>query len=173
MSIDASAAPFSLLTQYVEALAERGEIAMERIQSENSYLACSAGAEHYLIRMDQVFEVARELPDITPLPFTPNWLLGLSSHRGEVCSVTDFKYFVDQKRKYAPQKGAYYIILRDAGQGYVLKMDSVSGIRQVEVNPLTSKRAWIDGHIYMEEKDWLRINLGHLVNDALFSQQMQ
>lgn len=173
MSTLANSSPFEILVGYVWQFQQRGTISVAAVQQHASYLACSAGAENYLIGMGSVLEVTQDLPTITPLPFCPFWLLGLTSHRGDVCSVTDFKYFVEPKAKYATQKKSHYIVLRDAGQGYILKVDSISGIRQVEVNALDSKRIWVDGHIFMEDKDWFRINIGHLINDAVFSQQMQ
>ena len=66
-----------------------------------------------------------------------------------------------------------FILLRDVGQGYILKVDHVYGIRSCEIGLLQSQYGWIDGHAHMEEKDWMRINLANLVADTAFVQSIQ
>lgn len=169
-----SETPLELLSSYV-ARYERRKATSEHDthREKDSYLAFSAGEENYLIAMTQVFEVLAETPEMITLPFTPGWLCGLTSHRGEVYSVIDFNYFVAGKQVFAAQKQAAYLLLCDIGQGYILKVDSIAGIRSAQLSPLRSQRVWIDAYAQIDGRDWLRINLAHLVTDATFIQNIQ
>lgn len=167
--------PFQILLDYVEMSRERRELRVNRGDYTDGYLAFNVGDENYLIGMTQVLEVATDVGNITPLPFSPAWLLGLISHRSEVYSVVDFGRFLGKKSRstIGKQKLSNFILLRDVGQGYVLKVDAVYGIRSCEIGLLQSQYGWIDGHAHMEEKDWMRINLAHLVADTAFVQSIQ
>lgn len=172
--IEVGASPFAMLQEYVNLYRARKEARVLSGTDTDSYLAFSAGDECYLLSMAQVLEVATQLDDITPLPFSPFWLLGLTSHRGNIYSVVDFKYFANKKLRSAKNKSNNsYMLLRDVGQGYILKVDFVHGIRSCDVGLLQSQYGWIDGHAHMDDRDWLRINLANLAADASFIQSMQ
>lgn len=167
--------PFQILLNYIELSRERRETRINRGDYTDGYLAFNASDDYYLISMAQVLEVATDVGNITPLPFSPNWLLGLISHRSEVYSVVDFNRFLGKKPRSSTgrQKTNSFILLRDVGQGYVLKVDNVYGIRSCEIGLLQSQYGWIDGHAHIEEKDWMRINLANLVADTAFVQSIQ
>ena len=108
------------------------------------------------------------------MPFTPGWLLGLAGIRGEVFSVVDFKRFVDPTL--APQSiksRSGFIVLHNEGQGYILKVDSIQGLRSCEVSSYQSSRGWLDGQAAMDGLQWLRIDLKSLVTDTSFIQNVQ
>lgn len=173
--VQADASPFQILLHYAEMSRERREMRVNHGDYTDGYLAFNVSDDYYLIGMTQVLEVATDVGNITPLPFSPNWLLGLTSHRSEVYSVVDFGRFLGKKSR--PTTGRQqiknFILLRDVGQGYILKVDHVYGIRSCEIGLLQSQYGWIDGHAHMEEKDWMRINLAHLVADTAFVQSIQ
>ena len=87
--------PFAVLCDYVEKAEARKKVVDTYHAAGESYLAFTAGNKYYLLDMKMVQEVSTSIQDITPLPFTPGWLLGLAGVRGEVFSVVDFKRFVD------------------------------------------------------------------------------
>lgn len=166
--------PLELLSSYVARYAQREVAERNHIdRNQDSYLAFSSGEENYLISMAQVFEVLAETPEMIVLPFTADWLCGLTSHRGEVYSVVDFNHFVTGRKRAAVKKQAAYILLRDIAQGYILKVDSVMDIRSAPLSPLRSQWAWIDAYARIDGRNWLRINLAHLVTDAAFIQNIQ
>lgn len=165
--------PLELLSSYVARYAQREVADRNHVdRNQDSYLAFSAGEENYLISMAQVFEVLAEAPEMIPLPFTADWLCGLISHRGEVYSMVDFNHFVTGRRDSVAEKKAAYLLLRDIGQGYILKVDSVLDIRSAPVSPLRSQWTWIDAYARIDGRNWLRINLAHLVTDAAFIQNI-
>lgn len=54
------------------------------------YLSFNVGKEHYAIPLLTVREVIG-LPEITPVPFTPNYFLGIMNLRGQIISVVDLR----------------------------------------------------------------------------------
>lgn len=164
---------FEVLNDYVEQLKNKMQRNTQRQKMDLGYLAFSAGDHHYLLDMGKVLEVNAEVSQLTPLPFCPVWLLGLTSSRGEVYSVVDFKRFVDNNVPRRQVQNDNFIALQEEGRGYILKVDTVQGIRYCEVSQLKSPRAWINGHATMDGREWLRIDLAHLVSDAKFIQNIQ
>lgn len=164
--------PFLVLVEYLQLAESRQKIVDKYQEIIESYLAFSAGDKHYLLNMQVVQEVSTDLHEITPLPFTPAWLLGLGGARGDVFSVVDFKRFIDPTASAKTSKTVGFIILRNEGQGYVLKVDAIHGIRSCEVSQFQSSRNWLDGQAAMEGRQWFRIDLGRLVTDASFIQNM-
>ena len=166
--------PFAVLCDYVEKAEARKKVVDTYHAAGESYLAFTAGNKYYLLDMKMVQEVSTSIQDITPLPFTPGWLLGLAGVRGEVFSVVDFKRFVAPTL--APQSvkiRSGFIILHNEGQGYILKVDSIQGIRSCEVSSYQSTRSWLDGQAAMDGLQWLRIDLKNLVTDTSFIHNVQ
>lgn len=164
--------PFTILCDYVEKAEARKQIVDKYHDIGESYLAFTAGDKNYLLDMKMVQEVSTTIQDITPLPFTPNWLLGLAGIRGEVFSVVEFKRFVDPAVKNTKGRSGF-IVLHNEGQGYILKVDAIQGIRSCEVSSYQSSRDWLDGQAAMDGRQWLRIDLKNLVTDASFIQNVQ
>jgi purine-binding chemotaxis protein CheW len=87
--------------------------------------------ESYAIGSSHVREVV-PLRALTPLPGTPEFVLGLINVRGEICSVVDIKRFLG-----LPQAGITdlhrLIVVEGAGMFFGLLADSVSGVRSLEL----------------------------------------
>lgn len=164
---------FEILRDYVGQHQNKLKHSTQRQKIDLGYLAFSAGDHHYLLDMSKVLEVNAEISQLTPLPFCPAWLLGLTSSRGEVYSVVDFKRFVDSNANRRQTQVDNFIALQEEGRGYILKVDAVQGIRYCDVSQIKSPRAWINGHATMDGREWLRIDLAHLVSDAKFIQNLQ
>jgi purine-binding chemotaxis protein CheW len=54
------------------------------------YLSFNVGKEQYAIPLLTVREVIG-MPEITPVPFTPNYFLGIMNLRGQIISVVDLR----------------------------------------------------------------------------------
>ncbi|MDO4642293.1 MAG: chemotaxis protein CheW [Cardiobacteriaceae bacterium] len=173
-SKNAEISPFAILCEYVQKAEERKKVLDKYHDFGESYLAFTAGDKYYLLDMKMVQEVSTSVQEITPLPFTPHWLLGLVGIRGEVFSVVDFKRFVTPSLPIQNTKSqSGFIILHNEGQGYILKVDSIQGIRSCEVSNYQSTRSWLNGQAAMDGLQWLRIDLKSLVTDASFIQNIQ
>jgi purine-binding chemotaxis protein CheW len=103
-------------------------------------------SERYAIESSWVREVY-PLKDLTPLPGTPSFVLGIINVRGQIVSVVDLKKFFD-----LPAKGLTnldkVIIVTDGRMEFGLLADAVAGVREIalrEIQPplptLTGVRA--------------------------------
>jgi purine-binding chemotaxis protein CheW len=85
--------------------------------------------ERYAIESSWVREVY-PLKDLTPLPGTPSFVLGIINVRGQIVSVVDLKKFFD-----LPAKGLTnldkVIIVTDGCMEFGLLADAVAGVREI------------------------------------------
>lgn len=88
--------------------------------------------ERYAIESHYVREVA-PLENLTPLPCTPAFVLGIVNVRGEILSVIDLKKFFD-----LPEKGLTdlnkVIVLQSGNMLFGILADVIAGVRRI---PLT------------------------------------
>lgn len=86
--------------------------------------------ERYALDTRHVREVY-PLEDLTPLPGTPEFVLGLVNLRGEILSVLDLKRFFG-----LPQTGLTdlhrVLFLRDSSMEFGILADAINGIRSVD-----------------------------------------
>ncbi len=85
--------------------------------------------ETYAIESRYVREVF-PLEDLTPLPCTPAFVLGIANVRGEILSVIDIKKFFD-----LPEKGLTdlnkILILEAKGMRFGVLADTIGGVRRI------------------------------------------
>ena len=90
--------------------------------------------EHYGIESSYVREVW-PLRDLTPVPCTPPFVLGIINVRGRILSVLDLKKFLD-----LPEKGLgdlnRVIILESDGMEFGVLADVILGVRSVPLKRL-------------------------------------
>ncbi len=115
------------------------ELAREPLQEEPTgeildVLEFSLAYETFGIEMSYVRET-RPLRDLTPVPCTPPFVLGLVNVRGQILSVIDLKKFFD-----LPEQGLTdlnkVIILRDGGMEFGILADAVRGVRAIPATDL-------------------------------------
>ncbi|MDP2371399.1 chemotaxis protein CheW [Rhodoferax sp.] len=87
--------------------------------------------ETYAVESRYVREVA-PLENLTPLPCTPAFVLGIVNLRGEILSVIDIKKFFD-----LPEKGLTdlnkIIVLQSGDMVFGILADAISGMRRIAV----------------------------------------
>jgi purine-binding chemotaxis protein CheW len=90
--------------------------------------------ERYAVESSWVREVY-PLKDLSPLPGTPSFVLGIINVRGQIISVVDLKNFFD-----LPTKGLTdfnkVIIVGDGRMEFGLLADAVSGVRQIPLQEI-------------------------------------
>jgi Chemotaxis signal transduction protein len=86
--------------------------------------------ERYAVESEYVREVY-PLEDLTPLPCTPAFVLGIVNVRGEILSVIDIKKFFD-----LPEKGLTdlnkVIVLESRDMVFGIVADAISGVRRIQ-----------------------------------------
>lgn len=90
--------------------------------------------ERYAVESRYVREV-RPLENLTPLPCTPAFVLGIVNLRGEIMSVIDIKRFFD-----LPQNGLTdldkIIVLRSESMQFGILVDKILGARRIPVTEI-------------------------------------
>lgn len=85
--------------------------------------------ERYAVASKYVREVC-PLEELTPLPCTPSFVLGIINLRGEILSVIDIKKFFD-----LPEKGLTnlnkVIVLESENMVFGILADEISGVRHI------------------------------------------
>jgi purine-binding chemotaxis protein CheW len=78
--------PEEILTRRAESLAL--ESVEEEVSDRSAMLLFRIGDEWYAVRVDSVREIFQEY-ELTVIPCTPDFILGVTNVRGEILSVTD------------------------------------------------------------------------------------
>jgi purine-binding chemotaxis protein CheW len=90
--------------------------------------------EHYAIGLRWIREI-QSLRDLTPLPCTPPFVLGLTNVRGQILSVIDIKKFFD-----LPEKGLTelnkVVVVRTNRVELAILADDVLGVRSIGLRDL-------------------------------------
>ena len=106
-------------------------------------LEFSLAYESYGVEMAYVKET-RPLRDITPVPCTPPFVLGLINVRGRIISVIDIKRFFD-----LPKKGLTdlnKVIIMHAGEmEFGILADSIKGVRTIPLTDLQPSLPTLSG----------------------------
>ncbi len=103
----------------------------------------SLAHERYAFETVHVREIC-PLNDLTPVPLTPSFVLGVMNLRGVVLSVIDIKKFFD-----LPEKGITdlnkVIVLGAPEMEFGVLADSITGVRSVRTNELTTGLVTLTG----------------------------
>ena len=170
MTVEQELSPFELLLYYGQKAEERQAIVEDYRADKVNYLAFRAGKQRYLIDIKYILEITIALDNISPLPFSPRWVLGLASSRGDVYSVVDFRRFSNPNDDSRSSKLCSYIILRDEGDGYILKVDEILVSGSFDIKPYEGEQKWISGQCELNGHNCLQIDLAELVADDTFIQ---
>lgn len=82
------------LQEYQAMLARRLHAAQTQT-AQAGYLGVQIGVHHYLVGLEDAGEIM-PLQDLTPVPLTQPWYLGVLSTRGQLLGVADFDMFAFQ-----------------------------------------------------------------------------
>lgn len=99
--------------------------------------------EHYALEGRYVREVY-PLVDLTPLPGTPAFIIGIINIRGQILSVVDLKKFFQM-----PEKGlsdlCKVVVLSEGGREFGILADQVMGVTMVSLHSLQSSLPTLTG----------------------------
>jgi purine-binding chemotaxis protein CheW len=99
--------------------------------------------ETYAIETPFVREVY-PMTELTPLPCTPAFVLGLINVRGQILTVVDMKKFFDLPEKGITNLNKIIVVRKDAMELGILA-DEIIGIRNLPVNELQPPLSTISG----------------------------
>jgi purine-binding chemotaxis protein CheW len=122
-----------ILRRRAERLAEtKGEGVLRRVDVQVALVGI--GAQRVGIPAESLRELV-PLPDITPLPGLPPWLLGIAQVRGELLGVVDLASIFGA----AGEQPSVLVVVEGAGGPLGLAVQSVLGFRDVYEDELSDE----------------------------------
>jgi purine-binding chemotaxis protein CheW len=132
----------SILQERARMLAKEPKARSER-ENEIEILEFMLSEECYAIETTYIEEVY-PLKELTPLPTTPDFVLGIVNLRGRIVSVIDIKKFFD-----FPEKGITdlnkVILLHHGGMEFGILADLIIGVKLLPVNELQASLPTLTG----------------------------
>ncbi|MGH8744921.1 MAG: chemotaxis protein CheW [Burkholderiales bacterium] len=154
------------LKDFQESLANRLKAAAgEAVPSAR--LSFEAGESRWLLRLDSSGEVLT-VPDISRVPLTKDWFLGVANVRGVLYGVSDFAAFVGGVDTVRGTENRLLLIGQPHGVNIALLVTRLAGLRNLsELEPLddtsgdwpSAVSAWRDG----EGRTWRELDSGKLL----------
>lgn len=102
-------------------------------------LVFSLAGERYGIEMSHVLEVI-PLRELTPMPCTPPFVLGVVNHRGRILPVLDFRRLLDLADR-GIAEGSRVVAVEAGGMTYGIFADAVAGTIQVAADEIAHSSA--------------------------------
>jgi len=153
------------LRDFQQGLAERLRVA-ETEAAPTSRLGVQAGEGHWLLKLDDAGEVL-PLPEISNVPLTKPWYLGLANIRGVLASVVDFGAFTGEGAT-ARTPDCRLLLFADRLQSFsgllISRMLGLRNVQSFEAVAGAPDRAWV-GATYRDRdgRMWHELDAGALV----------
>lgn len=161
------------LREFQQSLAQRLREA-QAASEQSSRLGVQAGDSFWLLRLDETDEVL-PLPEISPVPLTQPWYLGLANIRGVMANVVDFGAFLgDEPTARTPE--CRLVLVADRFQSYSgLLISRMMGLRNLQnleardVAAASERNPWAST-LYRdpEGRTWNELNMAALVAHETF-----
>lgn len=160
------------LREFQQGLAQRLREA-EAEAEPTSRLSVEAGSRNWLLKLDEAGEML-PMPEISSVPLTKPWYLGLANIRGVLSSVVDFGAFTDgEPTVRTPECRLLLITERFHSLSGLLisRMLGLKNVQNMELVEGTPDRPWI-GAAYRDQdgRVWSELNIGVLVSHDDFLQ---
>lgn len=161
------------LRDFQQALAQRLRQAAE-LPQRKSRLAVEVGSRGYLLNLDDISEVS-PMGQITAVPLTHSWFVGVSNVRGTLYAVSDFAEWLGLRS--TSDIGAKRLVL--LGQRLSkfragLVVTRVVGLRlldEMASHPTASLRDWeVASWLDRDGAAWIEVDLERLAVNAEFLQ---
>jgi twitching motility protein PilI len=161
------------LREFQQSLAQRLREA-QAASEQSSRLGVQAGGSYWLFKLDETDEVL-PLPEISPVPLTRPWYLGLANIRGVMANVVDFGAFLGAEPT-ARTPDCRLVLVADRFQSYSgLLISRMMGLRNVqnlearETAGAAEGQSWLS-NVYRdpEGRTWNELNMAALVANETF-----
>ena len=158
------------LREFQQGLAQR----LREAQAETeptSRLGVQAGSGNWLLKLDDAGEML-PLPEISGVPLTRPWYLGLANIRGVLSSVVDFAAFVGGELT-ARTPDCRLLLIAERFQSFsglvISRMMGLKNIQTMQPVQEASSRPWIAGAYRDDEgRLWHELNIEALVTHEDF-----
>jgi twitching motility protein PilI len=158
------------LREFQQGLAQRLREAQAEAEP-TSRLGVQAGKDNWLLKLDEAGEML-PLPEISAVPLTRPWYLGLANIRGVLSSVVDFAAFAGGPATVRTPDCRLLLIAErfQAFSGLVIsRMLGLKNVQAMQPVQETSERPWIAGAFRDDEgRLWHELDIGSLVTHEDF-----
>jgi twitching motility protein PilI len=161
------------LREFQQSLAQRLREA-QAASEQSSRLGVQAGGSYWLLKLDETDEVL-PLPEISPVPLTQPWYLGLANIRGVMANVVDFGAFLgDEPTARTPE--SRMVLVADRFQSYsgllisrMMGLRNLQNLQALEVPEGSERKPWL-GAAYRDSdgRTWNELNMAALVANENF-----
>jgi twitching motility protein PilI len=161
------------LREFQQSLAQRLREA-QASSEQSSRLGVLAGESYWLVKLDETDEVL-PLPEISPVPLTRPWYLGLANIRGVMANVVDFGAFLgNEPTPRTPD--CRLVLVADRFQSFSgLLISRMMGLRNVQnleardAPDAPGRQPWL-GSVYSDPdgRTWNELNMAGLVANDTF-----
>lgn len=126
-------------------IANTGIITTHETQDRLRILSFSLGQENYGIEITDAKEVIK-LPQITNVPNTPQFVIGVMNIWGKIVSLVDIRYFFDLQQQ-PPSRNTKVIITDVIGTPVGILIDKVNVVLEVQQEQVQPPLATIKGQV--------------------------
>ena len=153
------------LREFQQGLAQRLREAQTEAEP-TSRLGVQAGSGNWLLKLDDAGEML-PLPEISGVPLTRPWYLGLANIRGVLASVVDFSAFAGGETT-ARTPDCRLLLIAERFQSFsglvISKMLGLKNVQAMQAVEEKENRPWIAGAFRDDEgRVWHELNVGALV----------
>lgn len=161
------------LREFQQSLAQRLREA-HAASEQSSRLGVQAGDGYWLLKLDETDEVL-PLPEISPVPLTQGWYLGLANIRGVMANVVDFGAFLgDEATARTPE--CRLVLVADRFQSYsglligrMMGLRNLQNLEALEARAGSERQPWVAGEYRdAEGRTWKELNVAALVANENF-----
>lgn len=153
------------LREFQQGLAQRLREAQAEAEP-TSRLGVQAGSSNWLLKLDDAGEML-PLPEVSSVPLTRPWYLGLANIRGVLSSVVDFSAFSGGEATVRTPDCRLLLIAErfQSFSGLVIsRMLGLKNVQSMKSVPEPVTRPWIAGAFRDEEgRLWHELDIGALV----------
>lgn len=105
---------YKILKQRAASLSKEKSRSLSNQLKNDSYFVFMMGTDLFAMNMNDIEEI-HEINEVTPIPNTPEFVLGMTNLRGKIISVLDIKSFIKTKSvvSYDREKSAFFVIKTD------------------------------------------------------------
>lgn len=168
-----SAARRTRLREFQSQLLERMQAARAGADTRISQLGVVIGGQRWLLDLTEASEII-PVGNITPVPLTQDWYLGLANVRGNLMSVIDFARFLGLPPTPVNQEARIIAFAPGLSFNSALLVSKVLGLRNVAEMELMANTAsdaalW-SSHCYRDKDTqiWTVLDLSLVVQDNRF-----
>jgi len=153
------------LREFQQGLAQRLREAQAEAEP-TSRLGVQAGERNWLIKLDDAGEML-SLPEVSSVPLTKPWYLGLANIRGVLASVVDFAAFMGGEPT-ARTPDCRLLLIADRFHSFsgllISRMLGLRNVQTLKAMPEAGDRPWV-GTAYRDEDGrlWHDLDIGQLV----------